>query len=257
MRYTMLRIGAPLVSWGAASRYRHRETAPDATFSAVAGILAAAAGLGREDKWPAWVMENPAAVRMDQPGRLLWDFHTINPPNHQRDYRWLASNDLKKVATVAKASGQPHKGTVVTWRSYRQDSCLIAAIADPDGYAAEALQSPRWQVYGGRKGCVLTIPLVLPPAEGNVEDVVAEYPSASPGGSMRVALREPPQRLRELSREERADALIPGEARAFARQVRYYAAVDPPRIQSWLDLCRDGVDAATGTEGRDAQEVDQ
>ena len=75
--YTLLlRLAAPLQSWGVDSKYDIRRTQREPTKSGVIGLIASAMGRSREDS-----LEDLASlrfgVRVDQPGRLHRDFHMV------------------------------------------------------------------------------------------------------------------------------------------------------------------------------------
>ena len=93
MTLTVVRLAAPLMAWPSDSRYRSRHTRPDPTVSAVKGLLAAAAGVPRDGQAPQWLLGLRAAARVDIPGSLVEDFHTINPLPRSK-YHWLSKRDM-------------------------------------------------------------------------------------------------------------------------------------------------------------------
>ena len=85
MATLLLRLAAPLQAWGVDSKFEIRKTNREPTKSGVLGLLAAALGLRREDE--EGMRELGAlrfAVRVDQEGGLLVDFHTANNPTPQQ-----------------------------------------------------------------------------------------------------------------------------------------------------------------------------
>ena len=73
----VLRLAGPLQSWGVDSRFTRRSTEAFPTKSALVGLLGAAQGRRRSDPIED-LAELSVAVRVDQPGQLLHDFHTAH-----------------------------------------------------------------------------------------------------------------------------------------------------------------------------------
>ena len=77
MATLLLRLAAPLQSWGSDSKFETRKTDREPTKSGVVGLLEAALGLRRDDtEGLARLNGLRFAVRADQEGSLLVDFHT-------------------------------------------------------------------------------------------------------------------------------------------------------------------------------------
>jgi len=155
----VLRLAGPLQSWGESSRFNRRRTAAEPTKSGVVGLLAAAQGRRRTDP-----IDDLAAltlgVRTDRPGSLLRDFHTVS------DYRGIPLRSAAVNATGRQKPTAPPKRTHVTHRFYLQDAVFVAALSGPEdllGKLAEALGSPAFPLALGRRSCVPTQPVVLPP----------------------------------------------------------------------------------------------
>ena len=110
MATLLLRLAAPLQSWGSDSKFETRKTDREPTKSGVVGLLAAALGLRRDDtEGLARLNGLRFAVRADQEGSLLVDFHTAK----SRDTSY------------------------VTYRHYLQDAVFLAGIESaPLQYAA-------------------------------------------------------------------------------------------------------------------------
>ncbi|MFD0635434.1 type I-E CRISPR-associated protein Cas5/CasD [Catenulispora yoronensis] len=150
----LLHLSAPMQSWGQRSRFGERDSAMVPTRSGLIGLIAAAAGRPRS----ADIQDLRALrflVRVDRPGTLLRDFHTVGGgrPNHH---------------SVITAEGKRRSGdtaTLVSTRYYLQDAAFTVAItADPeaststdstaDGAAllsavTEALNEPKWPPFLG------------------------------------------------------------------------------------------------------------
>ena len=237
MTVTVARVSGPLVSWGEDAKFRHRGTAPSPTHSALTGLLAAAAGIGRGEPWPSWVSDAPQAVRMDRPGSVLRDFHTINPAPTGK-YRQLSKRDRSKVVTLATAEGAARKDPLVTERFYRQDAEAVVFFDDPQGLVEACLAAPRWAIYGGRKGAALSFPLLLGRWSCGVEEALTQVPSPAPAGAPLAAQTFfEPQTHPTLRTEERLDVWDGAEHRPGRR---WHIEVDPPRMDGWFDLKEDG-----------------
>lgn len=184
----VLRLAGPLQSWGLASRFNRRETAGEPTKGGLIGLLAAAQGRRRSDPIED-LLDLSLAVRTDQPGTLLRDYHTVS------DYRGLPLLSAS-VRDKGKDKGRqtptaPAKYTHVTQRFYLQDAVFVAIVTGaPEllGDLAAAIRRPAFPLALGRRTCVPTQPLLLrPPTEhawepssplwsGQPSDVVACVP---------------------------------------------------------------------------------
>ncbi|GLZ28140.1 hypothetical protein Lesp02_03300 [Lentzea sp. NBRC 105346] len=153
----LLRLAAPLQSWGNASAFNRRDTAHQPTKSGVIGLLAAAQGRARTDTI-ADLGELSLAVRVDQPGTLLRDYHTVS------DYRGLPLPSASLTAKGTQKPTAPAKYTHVTQRFYLQDAVFLAAVRGPRGLIdtlRHALAHPAFPLALGRRSCVPTQPLLL------------------------------------------------------------------------------------------------
>lgn len=130
MATLLLRLAAPLQSWGSDSKFETRKTDREPTKSGVVGLLAAALGLRRDDtEGLARLNGLRFAVRADQEGSLLVDFHTAK----SRDTSY------------------------VTYRHYLQDAVFLAGLESEDEALLReleaALRHPVYPLYLGRRSC--------------------------------------------------------------------------------------------------------
>lgn len=136
----LMRMRAPMMSWGDHSRFTIRDTRREPTKSAVIGLLCAA--LGR----PRWEPVHDLAalkmgVRVNQEGVVQCDYHTI-------------------MDSIKSSGGKGD--TVLSDRYYVADADYWVGL---EGDAAQlleldaALQKPRWQLYFGRKSFVPSRPI--------------------------------------------------------------------------------------------------
>ncbi|MFE9457044.1 type I-E CRISPR-associated protein Cas5/CasD [Streptomyces californicus] len=158
-RGLLLRLAGPLQSWGTHSKYLWRDTARFPTRSGVVGMLAA--GLGRErgaalDDLTALSM----TVRVDRPGVVLSDYHTVGGG--------LPADE--KVITASGKRRSEETGTLASKRHYLADASFTLALTSDDAdllhVCAAALRDPHWPLFLGRRSCPPEGPVLL----GTVED---------------------------------------------------------------------------------------
>ncbi|OLF09063.1 type I-E CRISPR-associated protein Cas5/CasD [Actinophytocola xinjiangensis] len=153
MTALVLRLAAPLQSWGTSSRFVRRGTGRAPSRSGVIGMLAAAQGLRRTDSLQQ-LLGLRIWVRTEQNGRV------------ERDFQTARSRDGSEVMPLS-------------YRYYLADAVFAVAVEGPvevlDGLR-EALRRPVFPVYLGRRSC--------PPAgrldhglhDGDVESVLETLP---------------------------------------------------------------------------------
>ncbi|MGW2886431.1 type I-E CRISPR-associated protein Cas5/CasD [Streptomyces griseoruber] len=159
----LLRISAPMQSWGERSHFNERDTARFPTRSGVIGLLAAALGRRRGESLGD-LAQLSITIRADRPGVLLRDLHTVG-------------GGLPAKATVTTAEGKKRSGdtaTLLTHRTYLADAAFTLAVSATSddtkllGRAAVALAHPVWPPYLGRRSCPPEGPFFL----GRFDDVL-------------------------------------------------------------------------------------
>lgn len=143
----VLRLAGPLQSWGSSSRFTRRSTEAFPTKSGIVGLLAAAQGRRRTDPIED-LAQLRMAVRIDQPGELLRDFHTA--------HRGKAAMPLSD-------------------RFYWSDAVFAAFVEGPDGLIdalANAIRRPAFPLYLGRRACPPALPLFLAVESDPIWEVV-------------------------------------------------------------------------------------
>ncbi len=158
-------IDSPLMSWGASSRFNHRETEAFPTKSALIGVIAAAMGIDKHAPEEAALLAPLTALqlsvlRLDRhPGRIpirLSDFHTVGGGYDAKE------SSFSRMSIPRKASGGPSANAVITHRSYLTEACFIALWEGSEETLeaiAAALLDPKWGVWFGRKNCIPASPL--------------------------------------------------------------------------------------------------
>jgi CRISPR system Cascade subunit CasD len=158
----VMRLAGPLQSWGVRGQFNRRETAGAPTKSGIVGLLAAAQGRARGDAIDDLVALS-VAVRTDQPGSLLRDYHTVS------DYRGVSLPSASVTGKGVQKRTGPAKLTQVTERYYLQDAVFVVAVCGPAALLASllgAMTQPAYPLALGRRACAPTQPLVLRPGEG-------------------------------------------------------------------------------------------
>ena len=146
----LLRLAAPLQSWGYDSKFERRTTGREPTKSGAIGMVAAALGRGRDDS-----IDDLAAlkfgVRIDQPGQMLRDFHT--------------------------AEHKPKAPPYVTLRFYLMDAVFLAGF-EGDAKFLEVLEaainSPVFPLFLGRRSCPPEGRMVLGIREKHLQAALSE-----------------------------------------------------------------------------------
>ncbi|MEV0760405.1 type I-E CRISPR-associated protein Cas5/CasD [Nocardia sp. NPDC050435] len=139
MSVLLLRLAAPLQSWGVASRYARRDTQQYPSKSGVLGLIAAARGQRRTAQIEEALTGLAFGVRIDQQGTLV------------RDFQVALSLDKKKSFPLSE-------------RYYLADAVFVAAVAGERNMLegiATALSRPEFPLYLGRRSCPVTESLVL------------------------------------------------------------------------------------------------
>ncbi|MGW1979577.1 type I-E CRISPR-associated protein Cas5/CasD [Streptomyces sp. NPDC001889] len=186
----LIRLAAPLQSWGTVSRFSRRDTHSRPTKSGVIGLCAAALGRARTDSLDDLASAR-FGVRADRPGTPVRGYHTVGGGGYPIRPRDLITDHRRAAAlsTAPAASGtgdafghhglaqwygapkyigadpssgtlvsaRPVRGALLTERWYLADAAFVAALEHPDrdllAAVAHALEHPRRLLWLGRKSC--------------------------------------------------------------------------------------------------------
>jgi CRISPR system Cascade subunit CasD len=168
----LLRLAAPLQSWGYSSAFNRRDTRPEPTKSGIVGLLAAAQGRAREADIADLVAVR-LGVRVDQPGTLLRDYHTVS------DYRGRPLLQAGVNAKGVQKPTSPAKHTHITQRYYLQDAVFLAAVEGPAPLVEaldDAVRNPAFPLALGRRSCAPTQPISLGLRPGGAESALSDEP---------------------------------------------------------------------------------
>ena len=207
MKYTLLlRLKAPMQSWGISSRFPIRDTGKEPSKSGVIGLLCAALGISRDDG----NQENP---RFDALIKLKMSVRVLREGVMQKDYH-TAQN-------IAKADGRT-KETELSTRWYLADADFLLGLESEDlpllKGLQDALKSPKWQLFLGRKAFVPSVPVYFAKdglQTGESEFILRNFEIESKSESQRLIIED------ENGAEVRQDVPLDFAARRFSiRRVR-------------------------------------
>ena len=209
MATLLLRLAAPLQSWDSDSKFETRKTDREPTKSGVVGLLAAALGLRRDDtEGLARLNGLRFAVRADQEGSLLVDFHTAK----SRDTSY------------------------VTYRHYLQDAVFLAGLESGDEPLLReleaALRHPVYPLYLGRRSCPPTLPLFLGIRAGKLLDTLRAEPllvKQRNGAPLRIVADADPADAAAVPRRDLAVSFSPIHRQYGFRPVREWST-NPPEM---------------------------
>lgn len=136
MKTLTIKLTAPLQSYGNEATFNRRTSFHCPSKSAVIGMITAALGYRRQDCRISNLNQLKFAVRVDQPGKTLIDFQTV-------EYN-------------------SKKSRKVTYRNYLQDAVFVVAISGANEQIQKidtALHHPKFQLFLGRRSNVPAGPL--------------------------------------------------------------------------------------------------
>lgn len=144
----LLRLTAPLQSWGTESKFDVRRTCREPSKSGVIGLVAAAMGIRRdEDEKIADLAKLRMGVRVEREGTLLRDYQMVK-------------------------AAKPY----VTNRYYLSDACFLVGLESEEydllNQMNNALLCPVFPLFLGRRSCPPTGKLCLGIREMDLEDAL-------------------------------------------------------------------------------------
>lgn len=178
MTTVLIRLDAPIQSWGVESVFEQRDTAAMPTKSGVIGLVAACLGRGRTEPIDDLAAAG-FAVRCDQPGVPGTDYQTIGADG------------------VYSADGKVLPQSKISRRRYLQDavfSCAIGCPGELAGQIAHALRHPVYTPYLGRKSCPPAAPLFIATTEDEPRQALMLLPFQGRGpapATVRLVVDDP------------------------------------------------------------------
>lgn len=157
LKTILLKFSGPLQSWGTDSNFETRRTDFYPSKSAVIGVIAAGLGLKRDDEKIQKLNDLDFAIRIDQYGNLLRDYHTA-----------------KKFDSKGK-----FERTYVTNRYYLEDYIFIVGISHRDNKFIEeiekSLKNQYFQIYMGRRSNPIPMDFILDVSDNNLMELIRKY----------------------------------------------------------------------------------
>lgn len=153
----LLKFSAPLQAYGTSSHFETRHTDYYPSKSAVIGMIAGSLGYRRDETEKIKRLKDiNFAVRVDQEGTLLRDYHTAK--------KYKANGDFER--------------TYVTNRYYLQDAIFVVGISsEDDGLMAEieeGLKYPYFQNFLGKRSLPPTADYILGVSDKELIEALSE-----------------------------------------------------------------------------------
>jgi CRISPR system Cascade subunit CasD len=162
MDYLVFQLQGAMASWGEAAVGEYRSSHEYPTASALAGLIAAALGLRRDQETELRALNAGYlfGIGVCQAGDLLRDYHTAQVPGRasMKGRRHVTRKDELSLA-------RSDLNTILSTRDYRQGVDLLVGVqarADaPRTLRAlqQAIAQPAFVLYLGRKSCPPSAPL--------------------------------------------------------------------------------------------------
>lgn len=149
MKTILLKFGGPMQAWGTGSYFETRKTDLYPSKSAVIGLLAAAYGYRRHEEGHIQRLNRlNFAVRIDQHGRLLRDYHIAEKYDKKGEF----------------------ERTYVTNRYYLEDAVFVVALGHEDDAwideISQVLARPYFQPFMGRRSLPIPANFLIGVEEG-------------------------------------------------------------------------------------------
>jgi CRISPR system Cascade subunit CasD len=168
MSVLLLRLEGPLQAWSAQGKLGVRDTEREPTKSGVIGLVGAALGMSRnDDVCLAALAALHMAVRIDRAGTLLHDYHTAGGGAFR--------GESYQVFGTGKGDAVP------THRYYLQQASFVAALEGDATLVtrlADALTSPLYPLFLGRRSCPPSVPPLMGVVTGDRRGALASAPLA-------------------------------------------------------------------------------
>jgi CRISPR system Cascade subunit CasD len=210
MATILIRLAAPLQSWGVQSLFTDRDTAREPSKSGVIGMICAALGRDRSADISD-LFGLCFGIRADQPGRLERDYH-------------IAQNVLKTDLGM--------KDSEVTNRFYLADAVFLAGLQGSATLLQQvqnALMNPVWPLYLGRKAFVPSQPVYLLEGyrpEEDLKTALTTFPRLAKGSDekLRLVIED------ETGSEIRPDQPLSFQERKFVQRRVRTDWITPPAV---------------------------
>lgn len=156
--FLLFRLAGPMAAFGKIAVGERRDIWGEPSKSGVLGFVAGAQGLTRDDTLAHQALEAGLgfAVRIDNPGRPMRDYHTAQTPKARKNLSWRTRK--------GELSDRDNLNTVLSERLYRLEARATIALwrkveDGPDlTLLRDAIRRPGFIPYLGRKSCPLGEP---------------------------------------------------------------------------------------------------
>lgn len=195
----LLRIAAPLQSWGVNAKFDRRTSQKEPTKSAVIGMLAGALGRKRNQDISDLTEGLRFGTRTDQRGRHLVDFH------------------------IAKSE----KSAYVTYRHYLSDAIFLVGLEGEANLILqieEALRRPYYPLFLGRRSCPPEGEMILGIEKNrSLESCLEEFPRLVSRSKQAMNRREGKMAVFiEPKRGEKVDYFLQDQPISFDQRQRSF-----------------------------------
>lgn len=147
MPTVLMRLEAPMQSYGVYGKFYERDTGKEPSKSAVIGLICSALGIGRKEDI-SWLSNYKFGIRADKEGTIRNDYHVAGKEGYHR----AAGNIERKTA-------------IPTNRYYIADASFLVGFESDDKDTLEKIQSalknPKWQIFLGKKSFIPSAPVWL------------------------------------------------------------------------------------------------
>jgi CRISPR system Cascade subunit CasD len=232
MSHTLLmRLVAPMQSWGVQSDFTNRDTGLEPSKSGVIGLLCAALGKPRDETHPdnrdkptmMQLADLRMGVRVDREGLLKRDYHTA------KDVRKASGTSMKDT-----------KNTEVSERFYLADAAFLVGLEGEDLELLHkldyALHHPHWFLFLGRKAFVPCEPIWI--ENGVLASVSLEVALCNHQHRLRKPRQYNDERTRlvaevkpgeqgELIRNDQPISFVRGQRQFVSRRMRLDYCIPP------------------------------
>lgn len=164
--YLMLTLYSPMAAMGDIAVGERRASSSVPSKSAILGLVAAALGIDRADTDKHVALEKcyGFGVLVNEPGRPLDDYHTIQTASQSEIRKWskTAGHPPETRKQLLEAESLE---TILSTRGYRTDALYTATLwaKEPAPFTLEDIKSailePHYTLYFGRKACPFSLPL--------------------------------------------------------------------------------------------------
>ena len=142
-KFIALWLSAPMMSWGASTRSKYRDTHEFPTISAINGILRASNGVTRDAPFTNEVVSlSSFAFSKTQHIQQMIDYQNVGAAYTDKKYFALNSE------------GKPNNSNTQTYRSFLTDVKYGVIVEVNDEYNENNLETPLFPIFIGRKRCM-------------------------------------------------------------------------------------------------------